>query len=201
MTSWFGMQKALKVLVWFQVTIILLLINLTVLSLYHSSNTRKDTSSTDITLAPQRGSGKVLGTSIESSDARSLLLRLFIERYQPNSPFLPLTDYLVATADTYQIDFRLIPAIAMCESNLGAKIPSKDSYNAWGIAVYTGQLKGKKFTDWKQAIDWVGKFIREKFYNRSITDLNEIGAIWAPPSVTNNDSWARCVEGFMDKIR
>ena len=196
------MQKALKVFVWFQVTIILLLVNLTVLSLYSSSNTRDSNSnSSDITLAPQQGSGKVLGTSIEAADARSFLLKLFIERYQPTSPFLLLTDYLVTTADTYQIDFRLIPAIAMCESNLGAKIPSKDSYNAWGIAVYTGQLNGKKFNDWEHAIDWVGKYIREKFYNRSITDLEEIGAIWAPPSVAKDDSWATCVTGFMDKIR
>ncbi len=195
-------QKALKVFVWFQITIILLLVNLTVLSLYSSTNKRGSyRDSTDITLAPQQGSGKILGTSIQGSDARSFLLKLFIERYQPTSPFLLLTDYLVTTADTYQLDFRLIPAIAMCESNLGAKIPSKDSYNAWGIAVYTGQQNGKIFNDWEHAIDWVGKFIREKFYNRSITDLEEIGAIWAPPSVTKNDSWARCVTGFMDKIR
>jgi len=196
------MQKALKVLVWFQVTIILLLVNLTVLSLYHSTDTRgNNNNSSDITLAPQQGSGKVLGTSIEGSDARSLLLKLFIERYQSDSPFLPLTDYFITTADTYQIDFRLIPAIAMCESNLGTHIPAHDSYNAWGIAVYTGQQNGKMFNDWEHAIDWVGKFIREKFYNRSIINLEEIGAIWAPPSVTNNNSWARCVTGFMDKIR
>ncbi len=196
------MQKALKVFVWFQLTIILLLVNLTVLSVYSSSNKNGIYSNlTDITLAPQQGTGKVLGTSIEGSDARSFLLKLFIERFQPTSPFLPLTDYLITTADTYQIDFRLIPTIAMCESNLGVKIPSKDSFNAWGIAVYTGTNNGKKFNDWEHAIDWVGKFIREKFYNRSITDLEEIGAIWAPPSVSNNDSWARCVEGFMAKIR
>lgn len=196
------MQKALKVLVLFQLTVILLLVNLTVLSLYHSAYAKRNTnSSTDLTLVSQQGTGKVLGTSIEAADARSFLLKLFIERYQPDSPFLPLTDYLVATADTYQLDFRLIPAIAMCESNLGAKIPSKDSFNAWGIAVYTEQSNGKKFNDWEHAIDWVGKFIREKFYNRSIIDLAEIGAIWAPPSVAKNDSWARCIEGFMDKIR
>jgi hypothetical protein len=196
------MQKTLKVLVYFQITVILLLINLTVLSLYSSATKYKGlTSSTDITLAPQQGSGRVLGISIEGSDARSSLLKVFIKRYQPSSPFFDLTDYLVTTADTYQIDFRLIPAIAMCESNLGARMPSKDSFNAWGIAVYTGQQNGKKFNDWEHAIDWVGKFIREKFYNRSITDLEEIGAIWAPPSVANNDSWARCVTGFMDKIR
>jgi len=196
------MHKVLKVLVWFQLTIILLLINLTLLSVYTSADKKRTNKNmSDITLAPQQGSGRVLGTSIESSDARSFLLKIFIERYQPKSPFLPLTDFFVTTADTYQIDYRLLPAIAMCESNLGVKIPAHDSFNAWGIAVYTGKQSGKKFNDWQHAIDWTGKFIREKFYNRSITDLQEIGAIWAPPSVDKNDSWATCVAGFMDKIR
>lgn len=196
-------QKALKVLVWFQLTTIILLVNLTLLSATRNSAFALNNNllTTDIASAPDAGSGKVLGVTIRAADARSLLLKKFIERYQQDSPFLSLTDFFVKTADDYQLDFRLIPAIAMCESNLGVKIPSHNSFNAWGIAVYTSEQNGKKFNDWEHAIDWVGRFIREKFYNRSIMDLEEIGAIWAPPSVFKNDSWARCVEGFMDKIR
>ncbi len=197
------MKKALKVFVWFQVTTILLLVNLTFLSL---ANTSKSASSdlfvtSDIAMGENSGTGKVLSATIETADARSLLLMQFIKKYQPNSPMLPYANQFVTTADTYQLDFRLIPAIAMCESNLGTRIPTKDSYNAWGIAVYTGQQSGKKFNDWEHAIDWVGSYIREKFYNRAITDLLEIGAIWAPPSVSNENSWATCVSGFMEKIR
>jgi len=196
-------RKTLKVLVWFQGTIILLLINLTVLSVLNTSKTNtiaSEFSTTTVALA-QTSTGKVLGASIEGADARELLLKLFIQKFQPTSPMLPHTDSFIQTADTYQLDFRLIPAIAMCESNLGTRIPSKNSFNAWGIAVYTGQQNGKVFNDWPHAIDWVGKYIREKYYNRSITELVEMGAIWAPPSVENENSWARCVEGFMDKIR
>ncbi len=156
--------------------------------------------STDVALAPS-STGKVLGISIEGADARELLIKSFITKFQPNSPMMPFTTAFVTAADTYQIDYRLIPAIAMCESNLGTHIPAHDSFNAWGIAVYTGQQSGKMFNDWNHAIDWVGKYIREKYYNRSITNLTEIGAIWAPPSVMKDNSWAKCVQGFMDQIR
>ncbi|MFH0749291.1 MAG: hypothetical protein V1917_00010 [Candidatus Gottesmanbacteria bacterium] len=195
-------KKAIKVLVWFQITIILLLVNLTVLSSMRPPQIAayNEYQTTEVALSPS-STGKVLAASIEGADARELLLKSFIQKFQPNSPMMPYTASFIETADTYQIDFRLIPAIAMCESNLGSRIPSKDSFNAWGIAVYTGQQNGKVFNDWPHAIDWVGKYIREKYYNRSITDLVEIGAIWAPPSVEKENSWARCVEGFMDKIR
>ena len=40
----------------------------------------------------------------------------------------------------YGFDFRLLPAIAMCESNLGKRVPLKAGFNPFGIAVYTGTL-------------------------------------------------------------
>jgi len=195
-------KKALKVFVCFQLIVVLLLVNLTLLSTMRSSQTvvTNDYKAVEVAIAPT-SSGKILGTTIEGADAREFLLKLFIQKYQPNSPMLPYTSSFIKAADTYQIDYRLIPAIAMCESNLGVRIPAHDSYNAWGIAVYTGQQNGKVFNDWPHAIDWVGKYIREKYYNRSITDLIEIGAIWAPPSVAKENSWATCVEGFIEKIR
>jgi len=197
------LKKLLRVCVWFQMTIVVLLVNLTYL---HTNQNpilaaTPTVSQTTYALSSSPDTGKILGAMVEGGDARALLLTAFIKKYQPNSPFLSYTNELVDAADAYQLDFRLIPAIAMCESNLGVRIPSHDSYNAWGIAVYTGKQSGKMFNDWPHAIDWVAKFIREKFYNRGITDLSEIGAIWAPPSVTTNDSWSKCVSQFMLLIR
>jgi len=197
-------KKAITVVICFQLIIILLLINLTLLS-----TTMKQPSSlayaneyqTAAIASAPAGTGKVLAASVESGDARELLIKAFIQKFQPNSPMLAYTKAFIDAADTYNIDYRLIPAIAMCESNLGTHIPSHDSFNAWGIAVYTGKQSGKMFNDWDHAIDWVGKYIREKYYNRSITDLVEIGAIWAPPSVSKDNSWAKCVGGFIDQIR
>lgn len=196
------MKKFLQTVVLFQFVLVALLVNMLILS----SRRQNSLSSLPESLQPERsitsekGSGRVLGFTIESADARALLLTQFIKRYQPDSPFLAHTDYFIKTADLYGLDFRLIPAIAMCESNLGVKLPKRDSFNAWGIAVYTDDIKGKKFTDWKHAIDWVGRYIRDKYLSRNITELVDIEAIWAPPSVNDNHSWATCVERFMDQI-
>jgi hypothetical protein len=89
----------------------------------------------------------------------------------------------------------------MCESNVGKRIPSRNSFNAWGISVYTGQNFGATFKDWPHAIDWVSKYIKEKYYDKGVTDLKEIGAIWAPPSVEKGYSWTRCVESFLESIQ
>ncbi|MBI5614026.1 glucosaminidase domain-containing protein [Candidatus Gottesmanbacteria bacterium] len=145
------------------------------------------------------GSTQILGTSIVSGDARSALLEAFLKNH--DSPMAPFADLLVHEADANGIDYRMVVSIAMCESNLGKRIPTKDSFNAWGIAVYTGQQSGAKFTDWQSAISWVSKFIKTKFYDRGITDLKDIGAIWAPPSVEAGYSWSSCVNTFMKAIQ
>jgi hypothetical protein len=199
-------RKLTFILIWFQVTAIVLLFNLSFLSAYKSGSTLSIPYPSELypdlefQMAAPSSSGKVLGSTITADDARTLIVERFIKRFRPDSPFLSHADTIVEEADRYQIDFRLIPAIAMCESNLGFRLPSSDSFNAWGIAVYTNSMKGKHFDGWKAAISWVTKFIREKFYDKGITDLQEIGAIWAPPSVDNNYSWTRCVQGFMDKM-
>jgi len=199
-------RKLTFLIVWFQVTCIVLLFNLSFLSAYRQGKTASIPFPTQLypdlefQNALPSSSGKVLSSSITADDARTLIVERYIKRFRSDSPFLIHAQKIVEEADRYQIDFRLVPAIAMCESNLGFRLPSSDSYNAWGIAVYTNTLKGKHFEGWPEAITWVTKFIREKFYDRGITDLIDIGAIWAPPSVNNNFSWTRCVQGFIDKM-
>lgn len=141
--------------------------------------------------------GKMLSAVVSAEDGRHLLLNNFLL----GSPLEPYTNLFISEADKYNIDYRLIPAIAMCESNLGKHIPSQDSFNAYGIAVYTGQNSGAKFTDWPSSIKWVYKFINDKFMKNNIIDIKEIGATWAPPSVEKGHSWANCVEKFMRSIQ
>src|SRR5688572_1687252 len=54
--------------------------------------------------------------NVESKDARPEIVSQYLQRY--NSPLVPHAEFLVATADKYSLDFRLIPAIAQQESNL-----------------------------------------------------------------------------------
>lgn len=192
------------VILWFPLTFLLLIVNVTLLvkttqsvsatnsvrKIAATDDTRKSTATTD--------SSQVLGYSVVAGDARSLLLERFLNRYE--SPMTPYADLIVHEADANKLDFRLVVAIAMCESNLGKKMPLKDSYNAWGIAVYTGTKTGKDFDSWPHAISWVSRYIRETYFDKGITDLKDIAAIWAPPSIENGYSWTNCVQKFQQTI-
>ena len=112
----------------------------------------------------------------------------------------PYANLIVSEADRLGLDFRLIPAIAMCESGAGRRMPKKNEYNFAGVAVYTGQNQGKAFDSWEHAITWVTQYVKERYYDRGITQLQDIGVIWAPPSAANGGSWANCVESFQNDI-
>src|SRR3972149_8712751 len=64
-----------------------------------------------------------------ASDARVELVRQYLDAY--NSPLEPFAGELVAAADKYELDFRLLTAIAQQESNL-CKIIPHGSFNCWG---------------------------------------------------------------------
>lgn len=195
-------RKFILMVVWFPLTLVLLILNLTLLrSLYTDGSHVQASESTMLPakhITAAAGSAQILGTSVIAGDAREILLEAFLKKF--DSPMAPFAGLIVKEADRTGVDFRLVVAIAMCESNLGKKMPKKDEFNAWGIAVYTGQNQGKAFDSWPHAIEWVSTYIKTKYYDRGITDLLEIGAIWAPPSVANGNSWANCVEKFQSRI-
>jgi hypothetical protein len=195
-------RKSLLLFAWFPLTFLLLIVNLFMLTAYAkaSQNAQLTANVPDPTLqlTAAGGTSQVLSASIEAGDSRVLLIESFLSKHK--SPMAPFSDVIVAEADRFNIDFRLVPAIAMCESNAGKRMPKKDEFNAFGIAVYTGQLHGKAFDSWPHSISWVSQYIKEKYYDRGFTDLHDIGAIWAPPSVANGYSWTKCVQSFQDAI-
>lgn len=205
-------RKLLLVLSWFPLSITVLVLFLYYLHSINPSGFSKnkevqayyDTSSSaqyevEPGVAIAGETAQVLSATVTAGDARTLLLTTFLETH--NSPMAPFADHIVHEADANKIDFKLIPAIAMCESNLGKRMPSSDSYNAWGISVYTGQVTGATFKGWPQAISWVSKYVKEKYIDKGVTDLKEIGSIWAPPSVETGYSWTNCVETFLADIQ
>jgi hypothetical protein len=99
------------------------------------------------------GSPEVLGASetgmqtyIASADGRAQIVANFLRRYHsPLKPYEYFGEKLVEIADRHGIDFRLLPAIAMQESNLCKAIP-EDSYNCLGFGVHSrGTLKFESF--------------------------------------------------------
>lgn len=191
------LKKGLLVIFWFPTVFVLIILNLTLLIRTVGNNNEIAKNIKGVQITSPSGTAQVLGTNIIAGDSRALLLNIFLDRYK--SPMAPYAQLIVDQADLNNLDYRLLPAIAMCESNLGLKIP-KGSFNPFGIAVYTGLQKGKQFDDWEHAISWVSQYIKKRYFDQNIRDLKDIGSIWAPPSVQNGDSWANCVESYLDRI-
>jgi hypothetical protein len=196
------LRKTLLVLLWFPLTFVLLIVNLALLASStdwsHPAMPMSNTAPNENSVTASGGTSEVLSANVIAGDARTLLLESFFKKYK--SPMEPYANLIVAQADTYGIDFRLVPAIAMCESNLGKRVPLKAGFNPFGIAVYTGTQAGKNFDSWQGAIEWVSGYIQDRYYARGITTLHDIGEIWAPPSTKDGGSWADCVEFFENSI-
>src|SRR3972149_8278358 len=106
------------------------------------------------------------------------------------SPLASYSGRFIEVADSYNLDWRLIPAITGVESTFGKRIP-KNSFNAYGWA--NGEYK---FHSWDESIEIVGKTLREKYIDRGAPTINKIARRYAPPS----SSWAWKVKFFMARI-
>lgn len=132
-------------------------------------------------------------SNIKTGDARPEILNKFLELH--NSPLASHSQTLVETADNYNLDFRLLPAISMQESNLCKKIP-EDSYNCWGFGIYGDKVT--KFESYEQAFEAVAKTLRSKYVDKGLLTPEEIQSKYTPSS---NGSWARSVSHFMEQMK
>ncbi|HTK03192.1 MAG TPA: hypothetical protein VL401_00250 [Alphaproteobacteria bacterium] len=129
---------------------------------------------------------------VESKDARGEIIKKYLESY--NSPLVPYSDLIVETADKYNLDFRLIPAIARQESNL-CKIIPPSSYNCWGWGIHSKGTLG--FSSFEEGIETVSKGIRENYLDKGYTTVEDIMSKYTPQS---NGSWARGVNQFIAEM-
>ena len=117
-----------------------------------------------------------------------------------DSPLASKAAEMVATADRYQFDWRLLPAIAGKESSFGKKIPwdkeaQKPSYNAWGWGIYGDQVLS--FSSWEEGIEKVGAGLRDGYLNKNLVTIEDIMRYFTPRS---DGSWARDVSFIMEQI-
>lgn len=131
--------------------------------------------------------------SVTESDGRAEKIRQFFAKY--NSPLEPYADDVVKAADEYGLDYRLVPAIAMQESNLCRVIPP-GSYNCWGFGIYGHTVT--RFNDYKEAIYTVTKTLANNYKGNGLITPDEIQKVYTPSS---NGSWAYSVNHFMDVLK
>lgn len=122
------------------------------------------------------------------NDQRVVVLRKYLAKH--NSPLADYADEFVQAADKYNLDWRLLPAIAGVESTFGKRIPYK-SYNAYGWA---GGLY--RFPSWENSINVVSKALKEDYVEKGADSLSKIGRRYCPP----NPAWGYKVLYFMKQI-
>ena len=139
------------------------------------------------------GSSAVLNSTIvpKTPDNRALVLKEFLNEY--NSPLAPYADDFVASADRYNLDWRLVASIAGLESTFGKHIPA-DSQNAWGWGIYGDNVK--RFNSWEEGIETISKGLRENYLGEN-PESNPylIGSKYAA-----SPTWAQRVTFFMNKM-
>lgn len=138
---------------------------------------------------------EVLGemtSAVQTGDARPVIIKKYLEAH--NSPLLPYADELLAASEKYDVDYRLIVAIAQCESNLCKKSPP-GSFNCWGF-----ENGVTKFLSMEQALNQVAKTLREDYLDEGLETPEEIMPKYAPPSVEKGGPWAYCVKQFIDEL-
>lgn len=134
---------------------------------------------------------------ITQQDARTELIRQFFMSH--DSPLTEYAQFVVEAADKYDLDFRLIPAIAMQESNLCKKRPIEpvDSHNCWGWGIYSGKVT--RFKSYTSAIETVTKGLATRYKEKhNLHTPQEIMKLYNPNST---GSWADGVNFFMDRLQ
>ena len=143
-------------------------------------------------LSPKSNSIPTLRLKFNSSDGRVLLIANYLKKYR--SPLFPHAKELVDISDKYQLDWRLLAAIAQQESNLCKKIPI-NSYNCWGYGIYGNLVT--RFDSYVDGMDTVARGLKKNYLDKGLDTPEKIMAKYTPPS---QGSWARGVNQFLDDI-
>lgn len=133
---------------------------------------------------------------INKADARTVLLADFFKGYR--SPLADSAQVFVDIADKYGLDFRLLPAIAMQESN-GGKVMPYNSFNPFGYGIYGKTVL--RFSSFKEAIDRVGRGLKKDYIDQGLTTPETIMAKYTPPSLEKGGAWAKGVSTFILEIQ
>lgn len=134
--------------------------------------------------------------SLIARDARPKIVSSFLENYScPLVPYGQYADKYIEVADKYSLDFRLIPAISMQESNCCKKIP-EGSNNCWGYGIYGDQVV--RFSTVEEGIEAVAKTLAKNYTSKGLMEPEEIMRKYTPQS---KGSWAAGVLHFMNEMK
>ena len=150
-------------------------------------------STTGIAYAALPPTENVIQPQIVEKESKQEIVRQFFAKYK--SPLEEYAGDIIAASERYDIDHRLLPAIAMQESNLCKRI-IKDSYNCWGWGIYGSKIT--KFSNYPEAIETITRTLATKYKSKGLVTPEEVGKLYNP---RNTNNWAENVTHFMDQLR
>lgn len=127
-------------------------------------------------------------------DKRVRILRAYLE--SKNSPMVGEAEAFVEAADTYGVDWKLVPAITGVESTFGKFVPGsyeRSSYNGWGWGVYGTQAI--YFDSWREGIFTVTAGLKKNYIDKGLTDPYAMNKVYAA-----SPAWGWKVAFFMNDI-
>ncbi len=193
------MRRVLLLTSFFVITPIVFALNVILLAYFSYLKTQPSfslthqTSNSSVVYAALPTIQNISDIEITQEDARIEMIRQFFARYK--SPLEPYAKDIIFYADLYNLDFRIVPAIAMQESNLCLKAP-EDSNNCWGYGIYGGKVR--KFDSYTDGIGEVTKTLATVYRKNGLDTPEEIMSRYTPSS---NGSWANGVSYFINQLQ
>ncbi len=195
-----------KTALWMSAFIILFVANLTVTIGYMNKVRRVQDASkildeiSELSYDPYQNTGSQeivedtqVKDSVQFADGRVANLKRFFRKY--NSPLYDQAEHIVKVSDTYKMDYRLVPAIAMQESGLCRVIPN-GSHNCWGWGIYGNTVT--RFNSYEEAIETVSKGLRVNYLDKGYVTPTQIMEKYTPSS---QGSWARGVNFVLESLQ
>lgn len=150
-----------------------------------------------LTIPPVAGQGEVIpvdrqlimpDVQTRELDPRAKILASYFAKY--NSPLENQAQDFIDAADTYGVDWKLVPAIAGVESTFGK---NSYGYNAWGWGIYGNQ--SLNFGSWRDGIFTVTGGLKENYINKGLTEPYAMNRIYATSPV-----WGGKVTHFINDL-
>lgn len=188
--------KPTLVACWFASSLITLIFYLTLLVFLSTEKVIEPQSTNFKLYAALPQSNSHIAQDISFQDARSKIVEDFFAGY--GSLLSEFNDLFIQVADKNKLDWRLLPAIAMQESNGGKKVIS-NSHNPFGYGIHGNLVI--RFKSWEEAIERVGKALREDYLDHGLKTPWQIMTKYTPPSLAKGGTWARGVSFFMEELR
>lgn len=135
--------------------------------------------------------GSALPDQVEARvfDSQAKVLADYLKRY--DSPLQYSAQDFIDAAKKYDLDWKMLPAIAGVESTFGKAIPG--GYNAWGWGVYGTQAI--YFKSWKEGIFVISEGLKKEYVDQGLNNPYSMNRLYAA-----SPYWGYKVSYFMQEL-